>query len=71
MTNKNNDELESLENENLAEEIVEEKKVEHTSIPPVAKYTRPPAFIKGNTFSRGNQSNITKQVQRKSSGRGR
>ena len=51
--------------------IETEEKVEHPVIPPVAKYTRPPAYIKWNTQFRWNQNNFTKQVQRKASWRGR
>lgn len=58
------------ENEKLEEEQVENI-VETPAIPPVAKYTRPPAYIKWNNNFRGNQNNFTKQVQRKASWRGR
>lgn len=63
MTNENK----KLENE---EEQIE-KIVETPEIPTVAKYTRPPAYVKWNNNFRWNQNNFTKQVQRKASWRGR
>lgn len=63
MTNEN-------ENEKLEEEQIENK-VETPIVPPVAKFTRPPAYIKWNNNFRWNQNNFTKQVQRKASWRGR
>ncbi len=64
-------EKENIENEEVENKIETEEKVEHHSIPPVAKYTRPPAFVKWNNNFRWNQNNFTKQVQRKASWRGR
>lgn len=62
---------ENIENEEVENKIETEEKVEHPVIPPVTKYTRPPAYIKWNTQVRWNQNNFTKQVQRKASWRGR
>jgi hypothetical protein len=37
---------ENIENEEVENKIENEEKIEHPVIPPVAKYTRPPAYIK-------------------------
>jgi len=66
-----NPEKENIENDETENKIETEDKTEHPVIPPVTKYTRPPAYIKWNNNFRGNQNNFTKQVQRKASWRGR
>ncbi|MFA5917380.1 MAG: hypothetical protein WC850_04060 [Candidatus Gracilibacteria bacterium] len=70
--NNENIDTEEIVNDTENEIVVEEEKSKIPNIPPVAKYTRPPAFQKGNNFAKGNQNNRGfQQVQRRAAGRGR
>ncbi len=63
------------ENQNLDElnneETQEIEVVKTPVIPAVAKFTRAPAFVKWNNFSKSNQNNFSKPVIRKSANRWR
>lgn len=75
MTDSENNEILSTEeivNDTENEIVVEEEKTKTPNIPPVAKYTRPPAFERWNNFAKWNQNNRGfQQVQRRAAGRWR
>ncbi len=75
MTDSENSEnlsTEEVVNDTENETIVEEEKTKTPNIPPVAKYTRPPAFERWNNFAKWNQNNRGfQQVQRRAAGRWR
>lgn len=71
--NNENTDTEEIVNDTENETVlVEEEKTKTPNIPPVAKYTRPPAFERWNNFAKWNQNNRGfQQVQRRAAGRWR